>query len=320
MALSNMQVYNEYIMEATIERVAQRVEAFNQASNGAIVLSTDGFEGSYFMKSKFKSIGAAFRRVNRDNANATVAPTPLEEIEGKMVKVAGGATIIWEPSQLSWLKRNEAQAISAIAEGVSDGILGDQLNTILLAGVAAIGNNAGTVLDGSAAALGQSPLNASHALFGDRSQSLITQVMTGAAYHRLIGEALTNANTLFSSDTVTVLNILGKAIIVTDSPALYVAGTPNEGGVLSLVAGGLIVNNTSDIISNIETSNGKARIETTHQVDYTYGAGVKGYAWDEANGGSSPDDAALGTGTNWDKYATSDKDTAGVLLNFDADK
>ncbi|MDZ5633492.1 major capsid protein [Janthinobacterium sp. GMG1] len=62
----------------------------------------------------------------------------------------------------------------------------------------------------------------------------------------------------------------------------------------------------SDIISNIDTTNGKDCIETTMQVDYTFGLGLKGYTWDEASGGKSPSDAALGTGANWDKVAAHD--------------
>ena len=38
------------------------------------------------------------------------------------------------------------------------------------------------------------------------------------------------------------------------------------------------------------------------------------------NGGKSPTDAKLATGTNWDKVASSDKNTAGVLLVGDAEK
>jgi hypothetical protein len=47
---------------------------------------------------------------------------------------------------------------------------------------------------------------------------------------------------------------------------------------------------------------------------------LKGYTWDEASGGKSPSDAALGTGANWDQVATSDKHTAGVITIGDATK
>lgn len=40
---------------------------------------------------------------------------------------------------------------------------------------------------------------------------------------------------------------------------------------------------------------------------------------DIANGGKSPTDAELATGSNWDQVATSIKDTAGVLTIGNAD-
>ncbi len=82
---------------------------------------------------------------------------------------------------------------------------------------------------------------------------------------------------------------------------------------LSLAESAAIVHDGSDVITNIETSNGQTRIETTMQMDYSFGLGLKGYTWDEANGGKSPSDAEIATGTNWDKVATSIKHTAGVL-------
>ena len=89
--------------------------------------------------------------------------------------------------------------------------------------------------------------------------------------------------------------------------------TGNDIKVLSLVSGGIVVHDAGDLVSNIETSNGKLRIETTMQADYTFGLGLKGYAWDVTSGGKSPTDAEIATGSNWDKISTSVKHTAGVL-------
>ncbi|NON33459.1 major capsid protein, partial [Klebsiella pneumoniae] len=97
-------------------------------------------------------------------------------------------------------------------------------------------------------------------------------------------------------------------------------GTPNKQKVLSLADGAAVVMDGSDLITNIETSNGKERIETTMQADYTFGLGLKGYTWDTANGGKSPTNAELSTGTNWDLVANSIKASAGVLTIGDATK
>ena len=151
------------------------------------------------------------------------------------------------------------------------------------------------------------------------SSQLVTDVMTGDVYHRLVAEAITNANRLFLSTNVQVVEILGKLVIISDIPSLYLAGSPNKDKVLSVTAGGIIVDNSSDIVSNMETTNGNQRIETTWQADYTFGVKLKGYSWDTANGGASPTDAELFTGTNWDKAVADNKHTLGTLLIASAD-
>jgi hypothetical protein len=144
--------------------------------------------------------------------------------------------------------------------------------------------------------------------------------MTGSSYHKFIGQNLANTQTLFSAANVTVIDILGKLVVVTDAPALYEAAVPNKANVLSLTSGGITISNASDLITNITTTNGNERIDTTFQADYTFGVGIKGFAWDTANGGKSPTDVELGTGSNWDRYVTSIKDCAGTLLIADADQ
>ena len=240
--------------------------------------------------------------------------------------MAGGfGPVLFEPAQLTWLSEDPAAAIRAIAEGFSDALLQDQLNTAVAAAVAAVGGQAALVNDVSAltagaGALTLNVLNNSHAKFGDMSQMLRADVMHSSAYHKLIDKALTNENHLFVSGNVQVVDILGKRYVVSDIPALSVAGTPNKSKVLSVVANGIIVDNTSDIIANMETSNGKTRIETTWQSDYTFGLKLKGYSWDVTNGGKSPTDAELATATNWDKAVAENKHTLGTLAIADADQ
>lgn len=321
MALSDMQVYNNEIVGTTIELLGQMTDKFNAASGGAIVLSTDGFRGDYDKESFFNQLASAQRRVDRYAANTAQAATNLTQGEVVGVKVAGGfGPVLFEPSQLSWMQRDPGAAIMAISEGFADALLADQLNTAVGAAVAAIENHAALVNDVSGTGgITQQALNGSHAKFGDSSSMLVTDVMSGSVYHRLIGEALANSNELFQSSNVRVIDILGKLVVVSDIPALYEAGTPNKDKVLSLTNRGIVVDNTSDILSNLETDNGKKRIETTWQADYTFGLKLKGFAWDVANGGASPEDAELFTGTNWDKAVADDKHLAGTLAIGSAD-
>lgn len=321
MALSDMKVYNDEIVGATIELLGQKTDQFNAASGGALVLSSAAWRGDFSKESFFNQIASAKRRVDRYAAIATAPVTNLTQGENVGVKVAGGfGPVLFEPSQMTYLMENPAEAIMAISEGFADALLADQLNTAVAAAVAAVGGQASLVNDVSASAgLTLNALNNSHAKFGDQSQLLITDIMTGAAWHKLIDKALTNSSSLFVSGNVMVVDVLGKRYVVSDIPALYVAGTPNKSKVLSVVANGIIVDNTSDIITNMQTNNGNTRIQTTWQADYTFGLKLKGYSWDVTNGGKSPTDAELATASNWDKAVTEDKHTLGTLAIADAD-
>lgn len=322
MALSDMKVYNDDIVGTTIELLGQKTDQFNAASGGAIVLSTAAWRGDFSRESFFNQIASAKRRVDRYATNATQAATALTQGELVGVKVAGGfGPILFEPAQMTWLNEDPASAIRAISEGFSDALLADQLNTAVGAAVAAVSGQTALVNDVSATAgISLQALNGSHAKFGDQSQLLITDVMTGATWHNLVGKALDNDNQLFVSGNVMVVDVLGKRYVISDIPALLETGTPDKAKVLSVVASGIVVDNASDIISNVDTSNGKQRIETTWQADYTFGLRLKGYSWDVANGGKSPIDSELFTASNWDKAVAENKHTLGTLAIGDATK
>lgn len=319
MSLNQMVVFNKYFMPATIETLAQMVNKFNAASGGTIRLTTEGFEGDFLQESFYAAIHSARRRVDRYATNADQAATDLTQQKHTSVKVAGGfGPVRYEPSQMTWLEKPTAEGIEVASRNFAEALLQDQLNTAIAALVAAISNQgAATTVDVSAAGpVTYAAVNNSHALFGDHSGLLVAQVMDGATYHGFIGQNIANAQQLFQAGNVRVIDILGKISVITDAPALFTAAAGEDPAlrrVLSLVAGAATVTDSRDIISNIQTTNGKQRIETTLQIDYTFGLGLKGYTWDETNGGKSPTDAELATGSNWDKVVTSIKHTAGTL-------
>ena len=322
MAQANMVVFVNNARDIAFEKIGQQIEKFNAASNNTIQLTSEGFSGDFFERSFYNSLKASQRRVDRYAANDPVAALALSQGKSVEVKVAGGfGPIIFEPAQMAWIESSPAEALNVISNGMVEAIMEDQINTAIAALVAAIGNVALATNDVSAAnGVNQLVLNATDALFGDSSMRLSARVMTGATYHKLIGQNLANAETLFNSGNVTVVNILGKPIVVTDAPALTLAGTPDKEYVLTLTVGAIVIGGTSDLITNADTSNGNKRIETTFQADYTFTMKIYGYSWDAANGGKSPTDADIATGTNWDAFYTDVKNSAGVLTIGDVAK
>lgn len=323
MSSSQMIVFNDFIMPVIAEQLPQRIAALNEAAPG-IMLSSAGFVGDFFEQSFYNALHDNRRRVDPYSTNNTVAPVDLTQDQHNTVKVHGGfGPIRFEPKQMMILQKPTQEGVVIIASQFVDAFIADQLNTSVAACVAAIANNAALVHDTSTAtgtgslSLSQSGLNRSHAKMGDSSQSLVIQIMRGAmdGYHGFVDEALANGERLFTSANVTVIDILGKRTIVSDIPALT-ADAGATAKVLTLTSGGIMVDSQQLPYTNIETKNGDDRIVTTWQTDYDYSIGLKGYSWDEANGGKAPSDAALETGSNWDKVME-DKFTAGVLYIAD---
>lgn len=102
--------------------------------------------------------------------------------------------------------------------------------------------------------------------------------------------------------------------MVTDSSDLTFDKSGTRYNTLGLTEGGITVSSQNDFNSVIVPKTGKENITNAYQAEWSYGVSVKGYGWKVSSGGSNPNDTALATSTNWEKVATSHKDTAGVLL------
>lgn len=319
--ITDMIVFNMQLNTAIVEKLTQKSMIFNAVSNNALMLVNADNLGDYKETAFWDNVGAAaIRDVDVYAAQSGVSNVDLTQSQINTVKAMKAfGPIAWTPAQLSWINKNPSEALSVISETLSQSMLEAQVNRAIGVGVAAISNVAGATNDISASAgLTQVALNNTHALFGDRSPDLVTQVMTGASYHKLIGNALSNADQLFSEGTVTIVDILGKKTVITDSPDLFVAGTPNKAHILCLTSGAITIEPNGDFIANIHTPNGQLQLETTYQAQWSENVGMKGYSWDTANGGASPITAELNTGSNWD-IELALKNSAGTILIADAD-
>jgi hypothetical protein len=317
MALSDLAVFSEYVYSSMSEVVAQQVELFNAASGGAIILRQAANEGDYSDIALWAKISGLVRRRNAYGTGAQAAKE-LEHLIDTMVKVAAGTPPVnMPPSMFTWIQRNEEEGGAVVGQQLAGDMLADMLNTAIMAFVAAVDGEAAVTHDYSATGTAKlSELNKAAGKFGDRATDIRAWLMHSKVLFDIFGTALANTEALFNFGTVNVRQDgFGRPFVITDSASL-INTTPNPDVYrsLGLVVGGIVVEANNDFDDNIETSNGDENIQRTYQAEWTYNLGVKGYAWDKATGGKSPNDAALATANNWDKYATSHKDTAGVIL------
>lgn len=321
MGLSDLAVYSEYAYSTLTETIAQEVDKFNAASGGTIILSAGSNQGDYSDVASWKKIDGLVRRRNA-YGTGSVNSKILENLVDTMVKVASGTPpISIAPSQFTWIQKNPEEAGVILGQQLAGDMLADMLNTGLMAANAAMIQNTAMVHDVTSESpdeLTYPAMNKAAGKFGDRSQAISAWVTHSTPYHDLIGSNLANGSQLFKFETVAInVDHVGRPFIITDSPSLITSGSPDTYNCLGLVNGAITVERNDDYLANQETTNGEENIQRTWQAEWTYNVGIKGYAWDKANGGKSPTNAALATSNNWDKFVSNDKDGPGVLLTVD---
>lgn len=318
MALSDLTVFSEYAYAALTEVLAQQVEVFNEASAGTITLQSASHQGDFSDVAFFKKISGLVRRRNAYGSGA-IAAKKLQHLVDTMVKVAAGtAKIELDPGQFKWIQMNPETAGAALGQQLAKDALADMLNTTVMATHAALSQTTAVIYDGT----GDTPdtlnpimMNNGQAKFGDHYQNILAWLLHSGSLFELYGNALTNAQILFTYGNVAVrADAFGRRFVVSDVPTLFTAGTPNIYWALGLVAGAAQCDQNNDFTDNYSTLNGDENIQRTYQAEWSYNLAVKGYAWDKTNGGKSPNDAAIATATNWDRYASSDKDLAGIMI------
>lgn len=317
MALSDLAVFSETAYSAMTEVLDQQINLFNSASQGTLVLRTAPIQGDYSDTAYWALIADIVRRRNAYGSGA-VTPVNLEHLVETMVKVASGTPPInMPPGQFRWLQMNPEQGGVVVGQQLAVASMADMLNTSILAGVAAMNGESDVYLDTSAADTDLATLNSGAALFGDRSNAIQAWLMHSTTMFTIFGTALANTAGLFTFGTINVRQDgFGRPFIVTDSTALNTNDTDKY--VIGLTPGGIVVEQNADFDDNFEMTNGDENIQRSYQAEWSYNLGVNGYTWDKASGGHSPNNSAIGTANNWDRIATSHKDTAGVLLRVKA--
>lgn len=320
MALSDLAVYSEYAYSSMTEVLAQQIQLFNAATNGAINLSLAANQGDFNDVAFFKKISGLVRRRNAYGSGA-VSEKNLQMLVDTMVKVAAGTPPVRiDPGMFRWIQQNPEIAGAVLGQQLAGDALADMLNTALGIGVAALGTKTANTLDRTAetGALGTmtfANLGLAAAKFGDRSDAIVAWVMHSTPFFQMYQTNLANAAQLFNYSNVNVIrDPLGKLFVITDSASLFTDTTADYYNTLGLVNGALAVQQNNDFDAAEETVTGDENIIRKYQAEWSYNMGILGFSWDKTNGGKSPNDAALLTGTNWDQYATSHKDTAGVLV------
>lgn len=322
MSLTNVAVFNRYAYRTVSEIVAQQIDLFNSATNGAIILRQASDNDGDFSDSTFWQLMSGAIRRRDPYGDGAVSAIDLQMLVDTMVKVAGGTPPInIPPVMFDWINHSPEEGGVVIGQQLAPLMMQDMLNTAVSALAAAIVNTGASNYTDISGGTGGAELFSPTAivntkqLLGDASGQIAAWVVHSKPMHNYWGNAIANANRLFTYGTVAVVaDPFGVPFIMSDVPALVVAGSPTDYVSLGLVPGAAIVERNTDFTQNIDTRNGDENILRTYQAEWSYNLGIKGFTWDKTAGGKAPTNASLATGTNWVETATSHKHLAGVAV------
>ncbi|MDX9975329.1 MAG: major capsid protein [FCB group bacterium] len=313
-------VFDDQFQTGMWERIAQNTQAFNVASNNALVLQSESLKGDYSISTIFEKLNEdAITR--RDPSSLSVATAyDIEQLEVASVNLHRRFGPV-KKTLNSWYQIGQTPEMLSMLVGQMAGDLkaAKMVNTLLSAVTAALSGQSDIIHDATGAStktLTTDHLVSGMSKMGDAFQRLACWVMHSKPYFNLVGNQVAD-----KMDSVAGLIVyggtpatLGKPVVVIDSPALTDGATAPIYSVLGLVQGAGVIKDHEqgpvayDVVTGLENLMGVV------QSEFMLSVGVKGFTWDVLNGGANPTDADLATSGNWDVVASSLKDAAGVLI------
>lgn len=321
---SDFVVRNELFETLFVETLTQNVDILNQDGNGVIQLVTNEREGDYDKTRFFDRPSGGVSRRDTTDTSTSLTPSALtqDEVIGVKLNRKYGP---YQQTRDAFKKigGTPEDLTMILAPNMAEEAMKGMVNDAVAALVAALRNNSGVVYDyaatGANATIDHTALIRGRALFGDAFGRIRGWGMNGAAFHKLVEAQLSVASGNVGDFAVYEgqAGTLGLPAFVSDAPAFATAGDPGEYHVLGLVPNAAVLTVSEAPYMATDETILKENILYAFQGEYAFNLELKGYKWDISNGGANPSDAALATGSNWDKVVANDKDTAGIVIDVD---
>jgi hypothetical protein len=308
-------IFNEELIRLGItETIEQNVDAFNEASKGTILLSSEALEGNFADESFIKGLTASSLVSRRDQTSvAGLTAAKLEEDSTNSVKLSrryGPVATTYD----AWNRSNRDVDTFSLAFGkqLGVGIMQDMIDMLLLGGVTAIPKSIATIGDGLSV-IDYANVVDGLAAMGDKSGRVNCLVMHSNTYFSLVDKGL-SMNAL---DTVGGMTIreggaysLGLPVLTTDSASLVLSA--GVYGVLGLTDGALRAIESDDMIMRAQDVLLQENLQRVIQGESSYNIGVKGCKFNSAV--INPDATAVGLADNWTYKLSDPKSGGGFLL------
>ncbi len=311
---SDMIIYNEQAQTAYLERMQDVLDVFNAASNGALVLRNELLEGD-FTKDAFYTVpgSVAYRNVN-STATVTAQKLGSDEMVGVKTPWKYGP---YETTYEAFKRRARSpeEFSQLVGAHMADATLDYMIQAGFASLLAAIGGNANMVAVGSWDRDHKKVLTKGMRKFGDRFNRIAIFAMDSSTYFDLVDDAITEK--IYEEAGLVIYGgqpgTMGKPVLVSDLVP--------EDNIFGLQQGALqVIESQPPGVRSYPVDN-QENLALGYRAEGTFNIELLGYSWDTVGSPAAPANpnlAQLGTGANWRKYASSDKSTAGVIIEVES--
>jgi len=308
---SDMVIYDRLAQTAYLERIQDVLAVFNANSQGALVLRSEAIEGD-FTKDAFYTVPG---QVEHRNVTSTSAVEGKKLGAGEMI----GVKTPWKYGPYQTTEeafkrraRNPEEFYQLLGQHMADATLEYMISAAFSSLSAAIGGNTGMVATGSFATDHKKVLTKGMRKFGDRFGRIAMFGMDSNVYFDLVDDAIDEK--IYEEAGLVIYGgtpgTMGKPVLVSDQiPEDTIFGLqPGAAQIVESQAPGF---RSYDI-------NSQENLALGYRGEGTFNVELLGYSWNVDGTPAAPANpnlTQLGAAANWTKHASSDKATAGVMID-----
>ena len=306
---SDVIIYNDLVQTAYLERIQDNIDVFGGSSNGAISIRNELIEGDFRKQAFYKIEGSVSHR--NVNSDSTVDASKIGAEEMVSVKCP------WKFGPFKTTKeafkrrmRSPEEFSLVVGMKMADEIMSYWIQAALASLDAAIDGD--MRVSDSVTKSGKKIFTKGLRKMGDKFERIALLAMHSTTFFDVVDEAIDNK--IFNEADIVIYGgqpgTMGKPILVTDRCA--------TDKIFGLQPGAVSVVELQAPETIQYPINNEENISIGYRAEGAFNMELLGYSWDPEAGGSNPNLINLGNVNNWEKYASSNKATAGFVIDLTA--
>src|SRR5690554_936159 len=305
---SDVIIYNDLVQTAYLERIQDNIDVFGGSSNGAISIRNELIEGDFRKQAFYKIEGSVSHRDVNSDSTVDASKIGAEEMVSVKCPWKFGP---FKTTKEAFKRRMRSPEEFSLVVGLkmADATMSYWIQAALASLNAAI--PAAMRVSGSVAN-GKKIFTRGLRKMGDKFERIALLAMHSATFFDVVDEAIDNK--IFNEADIVIYGgqpgTMGKPILVTDKCA-----TDKIFG-LQPRAVSVVESQAPETIQY--PINNEENISIGYRAEGAFNMELLGYSWDPEAGGSNPNLINLGNVNNWEKYASSNKATAGFVIDLTA--